>query len=171
MREPENRFRHLPRGEDEIGQTDIDQTARHGREFRLLGILGNADPTDGFDRLGPGGAVAAHAGHDNRDSSLLLFLRERAKKIIDRMLMAAFGGRLAEMKSAISEHHRPARTNHIGMVRFDDDAILDLGHRNIGPPIEQFRDHALPFRGQMLDQDETDSAVGWQGVKELEERF
>jgi hypothetical protein len=167
----EQHLRHVARAENVVGVARVDQVARHRGEGRGFGVLGDAQPAHGLDRLGAGGTVAAHARQDDGDRALALLLGERLEEVVDRPVVHRFGQPLAEAEAAVLQRQRAAWPYHVEVVGLERHPFLDVHHRHRGLGREDVDQQRLAVRRQVLDEHEADAALGAHGRKELDRRF
>ena len=159
---------HLGWSEDEVRQVGIDQAPRHGWEFRRFRFLGDHQPAHRLDRLRARRAVGAHAGEHHRHGTLLLLFGQAAEQIVHRPAVTPGGEFRAEVQAPVLHGQRVAGADHIDAIRLDRLPVDHFGHRHQGVLGEDFDQHALPIRGQVLDEDVGHAGVGRARLEEFD---
>jgi len=144
-------LRHLVGKIDQVGRFGRDGALRHHVELGRVRILHQRQAAGLLDRLQSQRAVAAHAGKHRADRQFPQLGRQAFKEGIDRQAVAAQLHRLAELEAAIGQAQFGVRWNNVNMIGPQFALVRDFHHRHAGGALQQFGQHGLVRRVQVLD--------------------
>jgi hypothetical protein len=102
---------------------------------------------------------------------LAAVVRQRLEKEVDRQAQAMRCRRFQHKQAVVLNGNIAVGWNHIDAVRFHLHPVLCLHHRHDADPLQQFRQHALMIRGEMLNHHKCHAAARRHMREKLLERF
>ena len=133
---------HFRRGQHEIGEPGGDRAARHAGIFRRLHLLDHRHPPFALDGPQPQRPVGPRPGQHDADRLVLLVLRQRAEKRVDRQMRRLGFPGLHPVQDAAQDREGSARRADVNVVGLGFQPVADLHHRQPGDLAEQFRQQA-----------------------------
>ena len=134
-----------------VRQPRVHRAARHRVKFGRGRFLDQHHARLLFDGAQAERAVGTHPRKNHPDAVFLLVLRQGTEKEINRQAQPAWRRRLEQVQHPVQDGHVLVRRDRIDAVRSHRRAILDLDDLHAGRALEQFGQHALLGRIQMLD--------------------
>ena len=163
----QQRLGHPIRRKDVIDQSRGNRAARHRVELGRAGVLRDGQPAAAPDRPHAQRPVRAGPGKEDADRPLLPIFGQRAEEEVDGHPNAVLLDRLGQIEDSIADAQVLIGRNDVNAVRFDGHGILclhDLHARVLG---HEFRQQTRVGGRQVLDDNESRSAVGGHGREEI----
>ena len=123
-----------------------------------------------LDGLDTKGAVAAGAREHDANGELPLVFGQCREERIDRRSFLAIGVFANAQVAFLHAEDRVGR-GHIDVIAAHRLVVLGRHHRNAGIACQDFRQHALPLRGEMGDHDKRHAGIGRHSAEQGLERF
>ncbi len=135
---------HTPRRDGRLG---------HRVELRRVGLLRQRQAALRFDGQQAQRAVRTHARQHHADRPIALRTRERREQHVDRQPQAARLHRNGDVQHAQRDAEFAVRRDHIDDVGLHAHRLGGLAHRHRGRALQQFGQHRLVRRVQVLHDD------------------
>ena len=155
------------------GEPEVDR-ARHHRAaghalVRGRFVLRERDAARRLDLVHPQRAVAAGARENDGDRLVLLVVRQRFEKQVDRMMAPVDLVARDQFERSLRDDHVRVRRNHIHAIRLDLRLVFDFIYRQLRRAGQDLGQVARVRRRQVGDEDERHAGVGWQRAQQLRE--
>ena len=134
--------------------------------WAVLRVLRDGQPAAAPDRPHSQGPVRAGPGKEDADRPLLPIFRQRAEEEVDGHPNAVLLDRLGQIEDSVADAQVLIGRNDVNAVRLNGHGVLrlnDLHARVLG---HEFRQQTRVGGRQVLDDDESRSAVGGHGREE-----
>ena len=157
--------------QDEVHEPGADGTLRHAGEARRFGILDDDDAALGLDEAQAERAVGAGPRQDDGEGPLALVGGQRAKERVDRMAVPTRRRRLGRPDDPRLDRQLLVGCDHVYLVRFEPDLLLDLPDRHGCASVQQIGQMAHMGRVEMGHDHEGSTAVGGHGTQQRLQRL
>ena len=138
--------------------------------WAVLRVLRDGQPAAAPDRPHSQGPVRAGPGKEDADRPLLPIFGQRAKEEVDGHPNAVLLDRLGQIENSIADAQVLIGRNDVNAVRFDGHGILCLNNLHACVLRHEFRQQTRVGGSQVLDDNESRSAVGGHGREKILER-
>ncbi len=139
--------------QDVVGQPGFDRRLRHAAVLGLIFRLHDDEAAAGVDRPQPLRAVAAGAGENDAGRPLPLVFGEVEKEAVDQ-LPGDDAGERRQAQPPGADGQAPVGGAEVDAVGLDRHAVFDGQHRQCRVFAQQRVHDALPFRVEVLEDDE-----------------
>ena len=154
----------------------VDDIRRDGGPWHTVvarGVRGlcDRDTARGTDIQQTGGSVRARAGEDDAHGTVAACARQRLEKCVHRQIALPIAHTFLQAQPVGLERHHGIRRYDVGVIRFRNSAVNGLFHGDRRRFLQQFGEHALVFRREVLDDHERESRRVGQGGEQFAVRF